>query len=133
MPFHDESRPPKPIRWTGSTSKDLRSMPKAIRAQLGLMLDDLQHGVMVEPPHAKQLKGFGGGVLELLADHEGDTYRGVVALRCEDAIYVLHVFQKKSKRGIATSQQDIQLIRERLRQAEAHHTATRLDQRGPGL
>lgn len=130
MPFHDESRPPKPIRWTGSTSKDLRSMPKAIRAQLGLMLDDLQHGVMVEPPHAKQLKGVWrrrSGVARR------DTYRGVVALRFEDAIYVLHVFQKKSKRGIATSQQDIQLIRERLKQAEAHHAAIRLEQRGPGL
>ena len=115
----------KPVRWVGSTSKDLRAMPKAIRAQLGLMLDDLQHGQSVEPPHAKPLKGFGGGVIELLADDAGDTYRGVVALRFEDAIYVLHVFQKKSKRGISTPQQDIDLIRVRLKQAEADHDARR--------
>lgn len=120
----------KPVRWVGSSSKDLRAMPKAIRAQLGLMLDDLQHGEMIEPPHAKPLKGFGGGVLELLADTEGDTYRGVVTLRFEDAIYVLHVFQKKSKRGIATPLQDLHLIRERLKLAEADHAACQREKRG---
>jgi phage-related protein len=114
----------------GGAGKDVRSMPKSIRAQLGIMLDDLQRGVMIEPPHAKQLKGLGSGVVELLANHDGDTYRGVVALRFEDVIYVLHVFQKKSKRGIATPQQDIELIRERLKQAETDYAARQREKQG---
>ena len=71
------------------------------------------------PPDAKVLKGFGGaGVLELVEDHRGDTYRAVYTVRFATRIYVLHVFQKKSKRGIKTPQSDIDLIKRRLRDAE---------------
>jgi phage-related protein len=71
------------------------------------------------PPDAKVMKGFGGaGVLELIEDHRGDTYRAVYTVRFATKIYVLHVFQKKSKRGIATPQRDIELIRARLKWAE---------------
>ncbi len=74
--------------------------------------------------HARPLKGFGGaGVLEVIEDHDGDTYRTVYTVRYERAVYVLHAFQKKSKRGIATPAREIERVRARLRQAEEHHTA----------
>jgi phage-related protein len=75
------------------------------------------------PPDAKPLKGFGGaGVLELVEDHRGDTYRAVYTVRFATRIYVLHVFQKKSKRGIATPRKDMELIRSRLVSAEQMHS-----------
>ncbi len=75
------------------------------------------------PPEAKPLRGFGGaGVLELIEDHHGDTYRAVYTVRFATAIYVLHAFQKKSKRGTATPQRELGLIRERLKWAERQHT-----------
>ena len=71
-------------------------------------------------PQAKPLKGFGGmGVLELIEDYRGDTYRAVYTVRFATRIYVLHVFQKKSKHGIATPKQDMDLIRDRLKRAES--------------
>lgn len=73
------------------------------------------------PPDAKPLKGFGAGVVELVDDHDGDTYRAVYTVRLGSAIYVLHAFKKKSKRGIKTPKQDIDLIKQRLKVAEAHH------------
>lgn len=75
-----------------------------------------------EHPAAKALKGFGGrGVLEVIDDEDGNTYRTVYTVRFADAIYVLHAFQKKSKRGIATPKHEIDLIRRRLHRAEAHY------------
>ena len=72
--------------------------------------------------HAKPLKGFGGaGVLEVVEDHAGDTYRAVYTVKFEHAVYVLHAFQKKSKTGIKTPQEDIDLIRRRLTAAEADY------------
>jgi hypothetical protein len=74
-------------------------------------------------PTQKPLRGFGGaGVLELIDDHRGDTYRAVYTVRFATRIYVLHAFQKKSKRGIATPKRDLELIRERLKSAERLHT-----------
>ncbi|AIE85948.1 Phage family protein [Fimbriimonas ginsengisoli Gsoil 348] len=75
-----------------------------------------------KPPSAKPLKGFGGAsVLELVENYDGDTYRAIYTVRFEDAVYVLHCFQKKSKSGTATPQQDIELVRSRLRTAEEEH------------
>lgn len=71
------------------------------------------------PPSAKPLKGFGAGIVELAEDFDGDTYRAVYAARFEDAVYVLHAFKKKAKRGIATPQSDLALIERRLRAAVA--------------
>lgn len=72
--------------------------------------------------HAKPLKGFGGaGVLEMVDDHDGDTYRAIYTVRFADVVYVLHAFQKKSRRGIATPKQDLDLIRRRLRAAGEHY------------
>ncbi len=73
---------------------------------------------------AKPLKGFGGaGVLEIVEDHHGDTYRAVYTVKFERAIYVLHAFQKKSRKGIKTPQEDMDLVRRRLRIAEQDHNA----------
>jgi phage-related protein len=95
-------------------------MPPAVRRAFGLALFAAQCGET--PPIAKPMRGFGGaGVLELLEDDRGGTYRAVYSVRFASAVYVLHAFQKKSKRGRATPQQEIDMIRNRLRQAEAIH------------
>jgi phage-related protein len=73
-------------------------------------------------PSAKPLRGFGGtGVLEIIANHRGDTWRAVYTVRYSEAIYVLHAFQKKSKRGVATPKRDLDLIQQRLAEAERLH------------
>jgi phage-related protein len=112
-------RPVRPLRWVGSSSKDLKRFPKQVRAAFGFGLHLVQTGQ--HPSNAKPLKGFGSGVLELLEDFDGDTYRAAYVVRFEQAVYVLHVFKKKSKRGSATPQPDIELIKRRLRDAEFDH------------
>ena len=112
---------PKQLVWVGSSRRDLREFPPAVRRTFGVALFAAQLGEM--PPDAKPLKGFGGaGVLELIEDHRSDTYRAVYTVRFATKIYVLHVFQKKSKRGIATPQREIELIRARLKWAERLYT-----------
>jgi len=98
----------------------MRAMPKAVRRSFGVALFAVQTGET--PPLAKPLKGFGGaGVLELIEDDAGGTYRAVYTVRYATAVYVLHVFQKKSKRGRETPRRDIDLVKERLgRAAELH-------------
>lgn len=87
---------------------------------MGQAIDDAEHGG--EHPSAKALRGFGGrGVLEIIDDFDGDTYRAVYTVKFAGVIYVLHAFQKKSKKGIATPQRDIDLIKARLRRAEEHY------------
>lgn len=113
---------PKELVWVGSSRRNLRAFPPAVRRIFGLALFAVQLGET--PPEAKPLKGFGGaGVLELSADQQGSTYRAVYTVRFATKVYVLHAFQKKSKRGIATPQQEIRLIRERLKWAERLHIA----------
>lgn len=103
--------------WVGSSRKDLRAFPPTIRRNFGVSLFAAQMGDT--PPSAKPLKGFrGAGVLELIEDYRGDTYRAVYTVRFAERIYVLHVFQKKSKSGIATPKPDVELIRQRLKLAE---------------
>jgi phage-related protein len=110
----------KPVEWIGSSRDDLRSFPGEVREVIGEALYRAQQGA--EHPVAKALKGFGGrGVLELVDDFRGDTYRAVYTVRFAMVIYVLHVFQKKSKKGIATPRHEIELIRARLRRAEEHY------------
>lgn len=92
-------------------------MPDLAQRDIGFALYEAQLGG--KSFHAKPLKGFkGAGVLEVVEDFNGDTYRAIYTVRLADAIYVLHVFQKKSKRGIATAQADLDLIKSRLQQAE---------------
>ena len=111
---------PKPVEWVASSRDDLREFPKDVRRVMGQAIDDAEHGH--EHPSAKALKGFGGrGVLEIVDDFDGDTYRAVYTVKFAGVIYVLHAFQKKSKKGIATPQRDIDLIKARLKRAEEHY------------
>ena len=115
----------KPALWIGSSYKDLRTFPASVQNVMGYALYQAQIG---ERHHrAKPLKGFGGaGVLEIVADNLGDTFRAVYAVKFATAIYVLHAFQKKSKSGVKTSTEDLILIERRLKAAEADYR----DQRG---
>lgn len=108
----------------GSSQKDLRAFPAAVRNEIGQSLFEAQLGE--HPRNAKPLKGF-GGVLEIRDNFDGDTYRAVYTTRFEGVLYVLHAFQKKSTSGIATPQRHVELIRQRLREAEAIHKATKGD------
>ena len=95
-------------------------MPKDVKTGFGAALYFAQIGT--EAPQAKALKGFGGrGVLEVIEDHEGDTYRAVYTVKFKTAVYVLHAFQKKSKSGIATPKHELDLIASRLQDAETLH------------
>lgn len=101
----------------GSSRRDLKKFPKQVQREVGQALYAAQCGE--EYPSVKALKGFGGrAVLEIVAFHHGDTFRAVYTVRFYDAIYVLHAFQKKSKKGIATPQREIELIGQRLAAAE---------------
>jgi len=110
----------KPVFWIGSSRAGLKEFPEDVQGAIGFALYVAQGGGMHED--AKPLHGFGGAsVLEVIADHHGDTYRAVYTVRLTDCVYVLHSFQKKSKRGIKTSRKDLDLIKNRLKQAEKHH------------
>ena len=113
---------PKRVLWVGSSRSDLRKFPENVRTDIGFALWVVQRGG--KPAQAKPMKGIvpGSGVLELVERHDGDTYRVVYTVRFKDAVYVLHAFQKKSKRGIKTPKHDMEVIRERLKSAEAHYT-----------
>lgn len=107
----------KPVEWIGSSQKDVEDFPKPVKRQVGYALYLAQLGEKHDK--AVPLKGFGGaGVLEVVSSYDGDTYRAVYTVRFGDAIYVLHCFQKKSKSGIATPRQDMELVRKRLATAE---------------
>ncbi len=108
------------IVWVGSSRRDLRGFPRQVRRDIGVALYAAQQGET--DPSAKPLKGFGGGsVLEIIADHGDNTWRGVYTVRYSEVIYVLHAFQKKSKSGVATPKRDLDLIRQRLAEAERLH------------
>jgi len=110
----------KPLRWVASSKKDLLQFPDSVRRGIGYALYFAQAGD--KHPAARPLKGFhGAGILEVVEDHKGNTYRAVYTVRFADVVYVLHAFQKKSKKSIATPQSEIELIRERLRLAQADH------------
>ena len=106
-----------PVEWVGSSYKDFRSFPDLVQDSMGFALYMAQIGRM--HGSAKPLKGFGGaGVVEVVDDHQGDTYRAVYTVKFDSAVYVLHAFQKKSKKGTKTPQEEIELIKRRLKAAE---------------
>lgn len=108
----------KPLKWVGSSKKDLNALPASVRQFFGYALDFAQNGERHDA--AKALKGFGGaGVLEVVEDDAGGTYRAVYTVRFKEAVFVLHCFQKKSKRGIETPKEEMDMIRDRLKTAEA--------------
>ena len=109
----------KPIKWVGSSHKDLMDLPADVRRLFGFALSLAQAGDKYDS--AKVLKGFGGaGVLEVVEDDVGGTYRAVYTVKFIEAVFVLHCFQKKSKRGIATPKEDMDIIHARLKIAEAY-------------
>ena len=111
---------PKPLIWIGSTRRDLRRLPEAVQDDMGYALYLAQIGG--KPRNAKPLSGFGeAGVLEVVDDYDGDTYRAVYTVRFTERVYVLHVFQKKSRQGISTPTQEMALVRRRLTVAEQQH------------
>lgn len=107
----------KPVRWVGSSLRDLQSFPLEVKREIGHALYAAQKGET--DPAAKPLKGFlGATIMEIVAPFDGDTWRAVYTVRFRGAVYVLHAFQKKSKTGIATPAREIDLIRRRLAGAE---------------
>lgn len=98
----------------------MRSFPGDVRRDIGQALFTAQQGKT--DPAAKPLKGFGGArVIEIVASQHGNAWRAVYTGKIKDAIYVLHVFQKKSTKGAATPAREIELIKKRLADAERDH------------
>ena len=112
--------------FVGPSRRELKAFPDEVQGSIGHALHQAQCGE--EPDAAKALKGFGGrGILEIVEDHDGNTYRAVYTVRFAGLIYVLHAFQKKSKKGIATPKQTLDLIKSRLRSAEDDFRARRME------
>lgn len=109
------ARGERPLYWMGSTKRDLLTFPEAVQDGIGTALSVAQFGG--KHPAAKPWKGAGPGVLEVVADHDGNTYRAVYTVRFRWAVYVVHRFQKKSHRRIQTAKPDVDLIRQRLKLA----------------
>ena len=110
----------KEFRWIASALRDLAKLPSDVKRVMGYALWLAQRGA--KHPDAKPLKGFGGGsVLEVVEDYDGDTYRAIYTVRFKDAVYLLHAFQKKSKKGSRTPQEHIDAVKSRLKLAEADY------------
>lgn len=110
----------KPVEWVGSSLEDLKHFPEEVQQVMGYALYLAQCGDKGDS--VKPLKGFkGAGVLEIVENFDSDTYRAIYTVKFTDVIYVLHSFQKKSKRGISTPKKDIELIETRLKRAKEHY------------
>ena len=114
---------PRPIVWLGNSRKNVQAFPKGAQKLLGDELQLIQFGGM--PKDAKPFKGVGSGVLEIGLRYATDAYRVVLAVQIGKRIYVLHAFQKKSKKGIETPKRDIDLVKKRY--AEARELANALE------
>lgn len=109
--------PLKPLIWVGASLRDVRQFPGPVKDHIGYALYVAQCGGKHQD--VKVLTGFGGAsVLEVIKDYRGDTFRAVYTLKYAGSVYVLHAFQKKSKSGKQTPRRDIELIKQRLREAE---------------
>ena len=102
-----------PLFWEGSSKRDFLQFPLPVQKDFGVALFVVQLGGT--PPRAKPWKGLGPGVLELVDDHRGDTYRAVYTIRIKGRVHVLHAFQKKSKSGRKTPGTDVALVERRLK------------------
>ncbi|WP_245444642.1 type II toxin-antitoxin system RelE/ParE family toxin [Microvirga sp. KLBC 81] len=113
----------KPVEWIGSSLDELKELPEEVRREVGHAIFTAQIGG--KHPSAKPLTGDkafkGAGVLEVVEDHDGNTYRAVYTVRFEGVVYILHAFQKKSKKGIATPKEEVDRIKRRLAAAMAHY------------
>lgn len=108
----------KPLEWVGSSYKDLTALPDDVQDTFGYALDLAQRGLKHD--NAKPFTQAGGGVMEVVEDDDGNTYRAMYTAKLPNAVYVLHCFQKKSKSGKATPREHVALIEQRLKAAEAH-------------
>lgn len=116
----DDEKGEKPLFWIGRSDEAVRDFPKEVRRIIGFALGLAQLGGKFID--SKPLRGFGGaGVLEIIEDFHSDTYRCVYTVKFAGAVYVLHAFQKKSKSGIKTPKQEIDLVKNRLKRAEEHY------------
>lgn len=111
--------PLRRVHWIGPSLEELRACPERVEDLVGYALYLAQDGS--QHPRAKVLRGPLRGVVEVVADDDGNTYRAVYTVKFREAVYVLHVFQKKSTHGIATPRHVLDLIQRRFRQAQAHH------------
>lgn len=112
----------KPLAWIGTSKADLLDLPRKIQRTVGYALYLSQLGLT--HTSVKPLSGFGGrGVLEIVEDDTGGTYRAVYTVKFKEAVYVLHAFQKKSKKGKETPKEEMEIIKKRLKIAENEHTA----------
>ena len=107
--------------WIGSSKDDLLEFPGVVKDRIGVALSVAQFGA--KHPKAKPWKGEGPGVLEIVEDHRGNTFRAVYTVRFEAAVYVLHAFQKKSPKGAKTARTDVELIGRRLKSAKEDYEA----------
>jgi phage-related protein len=110
------ARPLRPLLWVASSKRDYDEFPARVQETMGFELFLAQTGQ--HPPSAKLMRGLASGTVELVEDFAGDTYRAVYTVRFSAAVYMLHAFKKKSKRGRKTPQSDIDLVRRRLKEAE---------------
>ena len=116
----------KPLYWVGSSKKDLQGAPRDVQDVFGFALYLAQEGG--KHYQAKSLRGFAGaGVLEVVENHDSDTYRAIYTVNLGGAVYVLHCFQKKSSTGIKTPKHEVDLIKSRLKLAMAHAKGTKHD------
>ena len=104
------------VIWIGSSLKDLKAFPEDVKDEIGYILYLVQN--KEHHPNIKPLKGFSGGVMEIKTDYDKDTYRTVFASQLGNEIYVLHEFKKKSKRGIKTPKEELEVITQRLKRAQ---------------
>jgi phage-related protein len=111
-------QPERRINWLYDSKKRLLDFPKEVRTQVGFALSEAQMGRKAD--YSKPMTGLGAGVFEIVADHDGDTYRSVYAVKLGEDIYVLHSFQKKSTIGIKTPKPDLDLIKTRLSRVKEH-------------
>lgn len=107
----------KPLAWVGSSLEDLKELPVHVQREIGFLLHQIQEGK--SPLNVKMMKGLGVGIYEIISNYNKGTYRAVYAAKLGDCIYVLHVFQKKSKHGIETPKQEIDMIKSRLMLAKS--------------
>ena len=112
---------PKPLTWMGDSLETLQGFPEDVQDEIVFALFQAQTGE--KHIKAKPLKGFGSGILEVVSDHRGDTFRAVYTVRLAGRVYVLHTFQKKSKTGIATPKAEMDLVKQRLKRAIELHAS----------
>ena len=110
----------RPVIWLGNSRKNLQEFPKKVRSDMGAALFAAQCGETAT--HVKPFKGVGSGIFEIAERYSKDAYRLIYAVQIGEKLYVLHVFQKKSKSGITTPNSDVDLIKKRYKEAQEHAT-----------